>query len=599
MTPTRLTRPPLPCRLGTVIVLGLLTAALGRPAAAEGPAPADSPLVRMLKGGRVPEDRQGAIVATIGKRGTPADLEYLLGRAVGDGGSSAALRLQALEALAEAAETRDRLRPAGDLGRLAPLIDGSGPGVGPPLRSAAARLAGFYQEPKLGPALRSAAGSDGSDAPLRASALDALAALGGPEDRSAIESLTRPGRPAAVRLPAVAALARLDVEGAARAAVGLMAEPGSADLNLNPLVSAFLNRRGGAEVLAAAVAAGAPPPDAAKLALRSVYALGRSDPALVDALTRASGIDAKSARPLDPPAMAALIAEVAAKGDPARGETVFRRADVNCAGCHALSGAGGGVGPELSAVGAGSPVDYLANSILLPDQSIKETFQTLVVQTADGQVYQGVVADRDDRRIVLREATGALRTVPTADVEASKEGGSLMPKGLTNFMTRGEFVDLLRFLSELGKPGPYAVRSTPTVQRWRSLSPVPEGFAGLGPDADPSRWRPAYARVGGSLPLNELTASAGGRVVVLRADLDVSHGDPVAITLDSPAGVTAWVDDRPAPPFTGRSFTLPLITGHHTLTFRVDLAARPGADLRVEVLKPPGSSAEYAVNGGL
>ena len=33
-----------------------------------------------------------------------------------------------------------------------------------------------------------------------------------------------------------------------------------------------------------------------------------------------------------------------------------------------------------------------------------------------------------------------------------------MPKGLANLMTRAEFLDLVRFLSELGKPGPYAIR---------------------------------------------------------------------------------------------------------------------------------------------
>jgi putative heme-binding domain-containing protein len=87
---------------------------------------------------------------------------------------------------------------------------------------------------------------------------------------------------------------------------------------------------------------------------------------------------------------------------------------------------------------------------MLPDQAIKEEFHTLVVQTAEGQVFQGIVADRDDKRIVLKEATGALRTVPAADVEATKEGGSLMPKGLVNFLTRAELVDLVRFLSELG-----------------------------------------------------------------------------------------------------------------------------------------------------
>ena len=40
-----------------------------------------------------------------------------------------------------------------------------------------------------------------------------------------------------------------------------------------------------------------------------------------------------------------------------------------------------------------------------------------------------------------------------------------MPKGLTNTATRGELLDLVRFLSELGKPGPYALRPSPTIQR--------------------------------------------------------------------------------------------------------------------------------------
>jgi len=34
---------------------------------------------------------------------------------------------------------------------------------------------------------------------------------------------------------------------------------------------------------------------------------------------------------------------------------------------------------------------------------------------------------------------------------ACKAGGSLMPAGLADNLTRGELVDLVRFLSELGK----------------------------------------------------------------------------------------------------------------------------------------------------
>ena len=147
--------------------------------------------------------------------------------------------------------------------------------------------------------------------------------------------------------------------------------------------------------------------------------------------------------------------------------------------CHSLSKAGGDVGPDLSSIGQTSPPDYIINSILDPDQSIKEQYHTLVVQTSEGQVFQGIVTDKDDQRIVLKEATGAPRVVPVASIEDQKPGGSLMPKGLANLMTRAEFVDLVRFLSELGKPGPYAIRSTPTIQRWKVLKPVPESLVGL------------------------------------------------------------------------------------------------------------------------
>ena len=208
--------------------------------------------------------------------------------------------------------------------------------------------------------------------------------------------------------------------------------------------------------------------DSAKLGLRAVYALGRSDQALVAVLSRAAGIS-ELGKPLSPTELTALVAEVAAKGDPARGEQVFRRPDLNCMSCHAISKAGGDVGPDLSAVGQISPPDYIINSILNPDLAIKEQYHTLMVMTVEGQVFQGIVTDKDEQRVVLKDATGASRAVPAASIEDQKPGGSLMPKGLANLMTRAEFVDLVRFLSELGKPGPYAIRAVPAIQRWKVL----------------------------------------------------------------------------------------------------------------------------------
>src|SRR5262249_8228312 len=153
------------------------------------------------------------------------------------------------------------------------------------------------------------------------------------------------------------------------------------------------------------------------------YSHSQADPALVAALGKAAGIST-DVKPLAPAELSALVAEVVAKGDPERGEAVFRRKDFNCMTCHSVAKAGGEIGPDLSAVGQTSPPDYIINSILMPDQSIKEQYHTLVVLTVDGQVYQGIVVDKDNQRVVLKDSTGALRNVPVESIEDQKEGGS-------------------------------------------------------------------------------------------------------------------------------------------------------------------------------
>jgi len=67
------------------------------------------------------------------------------------------------------------------------------------------------------------------------------------------------------------------------------------------------------------------------------------------------------------------------KGDAARGEAVFRRKELSCFQCHAIGGAGGQVGPDFMSLGASAPVDYLVESILVPDAKQKEGFVSMQV----------------------------------------------------------------------------------------------------------------------------------------------------------------------------------------------------------------------------
>jgi putative heme-binding domain-containing protein len=568
--------------------------------AAEDP-PAESPLVKMLKSGKLPEERQSTIVEMLGKRGGPSDLAFLFQQAIRADGFPSAVRLKALNGLAEAALTR-QVKPEVDLNPLGAIIKAKGD---PLCRSAGVRLAGLWKVEGLVSDLRTVAQSSETSESLRAGALDALASIGGKAGRAGIVALAGTDQPNDVRILAVAALTKLDVVAATEKAVTLLKDAAGGHYDPSPLLAAFLNLQGGSDKLASALAANSIPADSAKLALRSIYALGRTDANLVAELTKAAGLNAE-VQPLDQAALDRLMADVAAKGNPERGEKIFRRADLNCSKCHALSGAGGGIGPELSPIGSSSPVDYIINSIMLPDQAIKEEYHTKIVLTNDGRIYQGIVVDKDEKRLILKEATGEQRTIPAADIEADKDGGSLMPKGLVNFMTRGELVDLVRFLSELGKPGPFAIRATPSIQRWRCLKPVPDELARAVPDTgtfkaqllgvDPDRWLPAYGKVGGGLPLDEVSAATGGKTVYLQGEVDVSTAGTVTFRLDSDQGVHAWVDDKAVA--TGPSVSAPLEVGRHKLTLRIDTAAHKGSDVKVEVTKSEGSPVEFAVVGG-
>jgi putative heme-binding domain-containing protein len=590
--------------VAVIAVLACLASDRARSVAAENPAP-DSPLVKLLKSGRVPEARLSTIIEMIGKRGTASDLTYLYERALSPSELAPLLRAKVLEMLAQAAANRN-LRPVRDLDKLVPLLRASSSRSDIGLVMPATRLAGLWKLESAADALAGLAGSPSVNDALRAEAIDALAAIGGTVGRSRIEALVGIDQPVGTRLPAVAALAALDLEAAATKAAEILAQPAPPAGDLTRLIGAFLNRQRGGEALAAALARLAVPADSARLALRAVYALGRPDPALVAALSRAAGISSET-KPLSPRELNELVADVSTKGDPTRGEGIFRRTDLNCMSCHSLSKAGGDVGPDLSALGQTSPPDYIINSILDPDQAIKEQYHTLLVLTSVGQVFQGIVTDKDEQRIVLKEATGAPRVVPVAQIEDEKPGGSLMPKGLANLMTRSEFVDLVRFLSELGKPGPFAIPATLAIQRWKVLKPVPESLACSVPDPDlfrdqvlragPDHWVSVYAKVAGSMPLDELGSATRREILYLQGEINVTVTGAVRFQVDSPQGIRLWVDDHPAPEG-AQSVTQSLAPGTHSITVRVDMQARKTREIKVEVDKPAGSAAEFTIVGG-
>ena len=578
------------------------------PAAVAGGASGSArPLVALLESGRLPEKRTADAVDMLLQRGGPEELSWLFAEFVAPRKIPAAQRSVIAAGLVRSAVERG-VKPAEGREALGALLQHPDSG----LQEQAVSIAAAWRETSVTPVLQNIATGDRAGEKLRRQAITALATLGTPEAKATLESLCAADQPPPLRLAAIAALARIDAASAAARATEVLVAPGVAsDALPTGMIDAILERRDGPAALATALAARPPSADVAKMFLRHLYATGRTEPAIADALTKAAGISANPPPPSQEE-IVQLATEVVAKGDAVRGETIFRRSDIACMKCHAIAKAGGNIGPELSAVGSISPPEYIVASILEPDASIKEAYVTRSVITDSGSVHTGILVDRDELRLRLRDATGTLITIPVADIDEEVEGRSLMPKGLTTFLTHQEFLDLARFVSELGKPGPYAIRSTPTIQRWQVLENPPTDLATANADTPPDdesfkrrllnaknlRWQTVYAKTAGGLPLDELVAPGRERprVFWLRGEIVVDADGPVDLDISVPEGSTAWLGDRRID--LARASAVQCGKGTNRLTLRVPAAAGGGQEVRVEVRKTKGSPRRVDVVGG-
>jgi putative heme-binding domain-containing protein len=402
---------------------------------------------------------------------------------------------------------------------------------------------------------------------------------------------------------AIVALASIDLEAAGRRAVELLTA-GLSEAGTTELITAFVQRKGGTAVLAKALANQKLSADVAKIGIRAARASGRDAPALVEALTKAGGLTSKPP-PLTHREMEQFAADVAQRGNPQRGEVIFHRKELACLKCHAIAGAGGQVGPDLISLGATAPLDYVVDSILLPNKAIKENYHSLVIGTKDGRVFTGIKVRETASELILRDAEDREVSIPVPAIEERANGGSLMPEGLADSLTHGELVDLVRFLSELGKVGPFAVSKARLVRRWQALEPSAEarrllqggGLSGAAGDDPTLSWSPIYSMVSGMLPLDALPAIAtdSGTLTVVRCQFDASVQEKVRLKLNSSRGLKLWLDRAPIE--TKQEMLLDLAPGLHTLTVAINLGGRRDG-LRCELEEVPGSTTRvHIVNG--
>jgi len=314
-------------------------------------------------------------------------------------------------------------------------------------------------------------------------------------------------------------------------------------------------------------------------ALRAARELGKKGDKLIAALTPIAGEAAAPANPAD----FAWLADFTKKnGNAANGELVYRRAAVACTVCHAIGGAGGHVGPDLTTIGASAPLDYLVESVMVPGAKVKEGFNAIALTLKGNRAASGVLARETDRDLILRDATGAEQVIAKSDVTARENIGSLMPPGLIVGLTDRDKGDLFAFLSQLGKPGPFDATKGNVARTWEifdqsEIEPVITSAAKAGSTVAKSAYH-AFPLVDGRLPKAQLEEALQlvpnpGDTILVLARFTAASASKSRLSLQG--ATKAWLDGAPLAIASDPNPVIDLAAGNHTLAIKLDLKSLP------------------------
>ena len=411
-------------------------------------------IVALLKDEKIAEADRPAACSAIAKLGNADQLRVVFDVVTNPATSTA----QATALLGDLLDSHKRrhVAPTGDVAAIEKLV--MSPDDGCATRAIEATAA--WQVTAASEELAGIVESGSRSAAVRKAAIAALGGLPGDPPRAALLKLCSASGPNEdIKSAAIAALVPRSVADAAAQAVSFLGTSRDAKAR-TAVFQAFLKAKDGAATLAAAFERSPSPlsADAAKDGQQAVSASGRQEPALAQALAAAVARDpaagsqpAASPHAMDAASLEAFVSLVRDKADATRGAAIYARENLKCVTCHRIGDQGGRVGPNLTAIGASSPLDYVIDSLLYPAKNVKEGYNTVVVQTDDGQVLTGIQVTRSDAELVLRDATGKEVKIPTADIDEESAGTSLMPAGLIDSLSREELADLVRYLSGLGK----------------------------------------------------------------------------------------------------------------------------------------------------
>jgi len=126
-----------------------------------------------------------------------------------------------------------------------------------------------------------------------------------------------------------------------------------------------------------------------------------------------------------------------------RGRAVFKK---TCAACHTLYDDGGKIGPDLTGSNRAN-LDYILLNSVDPSYDVPDTYKMVSIVTDSGRLLNGVIAEEDGIRVVLKTVEQPRVVIAKEDIDVRKiSAKSMMPDGQLDKMKSQEILDLIKYL---------------------------------------------------------------------------------------------------------------------------------------------------------
>ncbi|MBX3413080.1 MAG: DUF1080 domain-containing protein [Pirellulales bacterium] len=129
--------------------------------------------------------------------------------------------------------------------------------------------------------------------------------------------------------------------------------------------------------------------------------------------------------------------------DPTHGRAIFAK---TCAQCHALFGAGGKVGPELTGSNRAN-LEYVLSNVLDPSALISKDYTATVIATDDGRVVTGIVKQENDQAVTVVTANETI-VIPQGEIDQRElSAQSMMPDDIFKPLSDDDIRALIAYLA--------------------------------------------------------------------------------------------------------------------------------------------------------